>query len=102
MVQKAIDQIEIKNESDSTMSMAEYYQITKSNGFRFYRLGKEIKLMSQEELKAKNITNYINIESLDLGQKSALIQLNIEPYHKTINSTISYFKKEKKNWVSDN
>lgn len=99
IVQKGIDQIEVKNKHDSTVYMAEYYQITKSNGYRFHRFGKEVNLLSQEELDTRNISSYIRIETLDLGKISAHVQLNIEPYIKTFNSTISSFKKEEECWL---
>lgn len=102
MIQKAINSIESETKLDSTIVLNEYYEINKQNDFKFNRFGRDIVLESKNELEKQGITNYILIEHFDFGQKSALVQLRIEPYFESFNSTIVTFKKENSEWVIEN
>lgn len=99
MLQQIIDQIEINTTLDSTIYMKEYYEITSDNEFKLNRLNKQVIILSERILKEKCIDNYISIEQFDFSENSAFIQINIEPYTKTFNSTIGSFHKQNNRWL---
>ena len=101
MLQTAIAKLQSDTQQDCTIYMEEYYEINKRNGYEFNRFGKDITLLSKTELRENGIINYISIEDFDLGQKSALVHIIIEPYLETFNSAIVTFKKVNMEWVSD-
>lgn len=83
---------------DTTMNLIvqEYYEINKRNNLKISCFEKEIELLSKEEIKLRDIKEYLIIDEINIGVYSVLIDFQVMPEFSV--GILDAFYKENDEW----
>ena len=103
MLQQAFQNKEILEyfpDTTKSLIVQEYYEINKYADLDLQWYGNQIIFLSEKEIKKQNIKDYIIIDEINVGLKSAMVDLQVMPIFYI--GILDFFQKENGQWVHRN